>query len=236
MAKKDKNKFQETTIVNYYDLKIDKVDELVAALKDDSFTSKDEVDYSINANTGVYDPHNIKYNGKERQFDPYKVDKLSRVPTWIKAIFVKWWFSAVVCYFIMWGLSISDGLDRVVLCGAVLGLVVDILVNPLFKYMESDRREYDVYMMFPFPFKAYWTFFTNLIYYVIVMYFVTLTYGGLNELINLASHTTNLVYVGVEPLLFGTFCVLVDMVFIGIKDLIVFLVKRAKKKGAVADV
>ena len=32
MAKK-KKKIQETTIENYYDLKIDKVDELVAALK-----------------------------------------------------------------------------------------------------------------------------------------------------------------------------------------------------------
>ena len=36
MAKKNK-KFKETTIENYYDLKIDKVDELVAALKGDDF-------------------------------------------------------------------------------------------------------------------------------------------------------------------------------------------------------
>lgn len=236
MAKKDKKKFQETTIVNYYDLKVDKVDELVAALKDENATFEDEVDYSINANTGVYDPKNVKSNGKEKKFDPYKIDRFSRVPTWLKAFFIKWWFAGVVCYFIMWGLSISNGLDRVVLCGASLGLVVDILVNPLFKYMESDRREYDDYMMFPFPFRAFWTFFTNLIYYAIVMYFVNLAYGGINELINFMSNTKNYVYVGVEPLLFGTICVLVDMVFIGIKDGIVHLVRRLKKKEATANV
>lgn len=235
MAKK-KHEDKETTIVNYYDLKIDKVDELVAALKDENATFKDEVNYSINENTGVYDPKNVKANGKEKQFDPYKIDRLSKVPTWLKAVFIKWWFAGAVCYFIMWGLSIDSGFDRVVLCGMVLGLVVDILVNPLFKYMESDRREYDSYMMFPFPFKAYWTFFTNLIYYVFVMYFVNLAYGGLNELINFMSNTTNSVYVGVEPLLFGTFCVIVDMAFIGIKDLIVFLVKKSKKKEPAADV
>lgn len=234
MAKK-KHELKESTIVNYYDLKVDKVDELVAALKDDTVKFDDEINYDINANTGVYDPKNVKHNGKEKQFDPYKIDKLSWAPTWLKACFVKWWFAGVVCYFIMWGLSISDGLDRVVLCGAVLGLVVDILVNPLFKYMESDRREYDNYMMFPFPFRAFWTFFTNLIYYVLVMYFVTLAYGGINELINLISNT-NKVHVGVEPLLFGVLAVLVDMAFIGIKDLIVFIVKKSKKKEAEANV
>ncbi|MCH5148866.1 MAG: hypothetical protein J1G05_05865 [Clostridiales bacterium] len=235
MAKKE-HKFKESTIENYYDLKVDKIDELVAALKDETTKFDDEINYDINANTGVYDPKNVKSNGKEKQFDPYKIDKLSRVPTWLKACFVKWWFAGVVCYFIMWGLAISDGLDRVVLCGLVLGLIVDILVNPLFKYMESDRREYDNYMMFPFPFRAFWTFFTNLIYYVFVMYFVTLSYGGINELINLIFNTNQHVYVGVEPLLFGLLAVVVDMAFIGIKDLIVFIVKKSKKKEADANV
>lgn len=235
MAKK-KREFKESTIENYYDLKVDKIDELVAALKDETATFDDEVNYDINANTGVYDPKNVKSNGKEKQFDPYKIDRLSAVPTWIKACVIKWWFAGLVCYLIMWGLAIRDGLDRVVLCGLALGLIVDILVNPLFKYMESDRREYDNYMMFPFPFKAFWTFFTNLIYYVFVMCFVTLLYGGINELINLIFSTNQHVYVGVEPLLFGVLAVLVDMAFIGIKDLIVYLVKKSKKKEAAANV
>ncbi len=132
----------------------------------------------------------------------------------------------------MCGLGISDSLDLMVLVGAVLGIVVDALVNPLFRYMETDRREYNAYMMFPFPFKAFWTFFTNIIYYILVMIGVSYCYAGLNELINLITGHTDAFHiaVGLEPLLFGTFCVLVDMVFIGIKNGVVLLVKKCRKK------
>lgn len=229
MAKKNKQKFKESTIENYYDLKVDRVDELVAALKgDDVFEG--EVNYEMNANMGVDDPINYTRRGKQREFDPYKIDKLSRVPTWLKAVFIKWWFAGVVSYFILWGLSISDGLDRIVLCGAVMGVVVDLLVNPIFRYMESDRKEYNTYMMFPFPFKAFWTFFANLIYYVFIMFFVNLAYTGFNELLNLIMGTEGLIHVGIEPLLFGVFCVMADMVFIGIKDGIVCLIRHRKNK------
>ena len=142
----------------------------------------------------------------------------------------------MVCYFVMFGISsFMDGntLDLLVLTGIVLGLVVEILVNPLFRFMERDNREYDPYMMFPFPFKAYWTFFTNILYYIVValvMYFAF--YLGLNELINYIKGTEGAIAVGVEPLLFGTFTVLADMIFIGIKDLIVYLVKKFSKEKA----
>ena len=39
-----------------------------------------------------------------------------------------------------------------------------------------------------------------------------------------------------EPLLFGVFAVAVDMIFIGVKDGIVYLVKKLKNKERTADV
>ena len=221
MAKK-KKQIQETTIENYYDLKIDKVDELVAALKDDGAQFDEEISMDIADCTGEETPDTLTISGKRKQFDPYKRDFLSRIPAWIKAIFIKFWFAAAVCYFVMLGLQISDTLDRVVLTGAVMGLVVDVLVNPLMHYMETDRREYNAFMLFPFPFKAYWTFFTNIIYYVLIILGVSTLY--------------TLMQTGVEPLLFGVLTVAVDMVFIGIKDLIVFLVKRSRKKETEVNV
>lgn len=136
----------------------------------------------------------------------------------------------------MMGLNISDSLDRIVFAGAVMGVIVDILVNPLFRYMESDRKEYNDFMMFPFPFKAFWTFFANILYYVLILFCVNMCYFGLNELINSIKNTQDHIYAGVEPLLFGVFTVICDMVFIGIKDGIVRLVKKlrnTKKEGAV---
>ena len=69
------------------------------------------------------------------------------------------------------------------------------------------------------------------------MFLVNFCYLGINELINYINGTSGLYKIGVEPLLFGTFCVIVDMAFIGIKDLIVYLVKRKKrKKEEISDV
>lgn len=174
MSKK-KEKTKETTIENYYDLKVDKVNELVSALKDEDYPFEDEVNYNMNVNMGVDDPKNYTKFGKEKNFDPYKTDFLGRVPAWIKAIFIKFWFSGAVCYFIMWGLNIASSLDRAVLVGAVLGLVVELLVNPLFRFMESDKKEFNYYIMFPFTFKAYWTFFANIVYYVFIGFLVAMT-------------------------------------------------------------
>ncbi len=232
MAKKNK-KIRETTIENFYDLRLDKIDELVAALKDE-----DNVGENISMNiadcTGE-SKEGMSERARNREFDPYKVDRFSRIPAWIKAIFIKFWFAGMVCYFVMMGLKIGNDLDRLVLVGAVLGVVVDVLVNPLFRYMESDRREYNAYMMFPFPFRAFWTFFTNLIYYIFVLVCVNFCYLGLNELLNLIKGTTEVIHLGVEPLLFGVITVACDMLFIGIKNGVVMLVKKYKKsdKGAV---
>ncbi len=234
MSKKDK-RTKEPEIENYYDLKTEKIDELVAILKDEDYASEVEVDFGMNTNMGVNDKKNLTRSGKEKKFDPYKTDFLGKVPVWLRALFVKFWFAGAVCFFIMWGIGLND-LDAIVLVGVVLGIVEDILVNPLFKFMESDKHEFDAYIMFPFPFKAIWTFFANLLYYLIVVMFVNYGYFLVNEIANLVNGTQGLYYVGVEPILFGVFTFIVDMVFIGIKDGIVALVrhlKNRKKESAV---
>lgn len=241
MSKKDKKKqFKEITIENYYDLKQESIDDLVAALREgedskDKEESKPPLTTNIAEITG--EEQTAKAGSKKAEFDPYRRDKLAFLPVWLKAIFIKWWFAGAVCFFIMWGIGLQDE-DAILLVGIVLGIVVDVLVNPIFRMMESDRKEYNAYIMFPFPFKKYWTFFTNIIYYVAVVFVVNFGYLGVNQLVNLIKQTSGIYYVGVEPLLFGTFSLAADMAFIGIKDLIVFLVKRNKKKKEeeIADV
>lgn len=236
MSKKKKQN-KETTIEDFYDLKTEEMDELVAALKGTS-SQDDEEDVSAFAkepkpvSLDIQECTGEEVKGKKKQFDPYSVDKFSRIPTPVKALFVKWWFAGLVCYFIVMGLGSfgtnMNTLDLLVLSGVVLGLVVDCFVNPILRMVQSDRKEMHAYIMFPFPFKAYWTFFTNMIYYVGVMVVVNYCYAGLNLLVQMGNSAA---YVGLEPLLFGTFAVIADMIFIGIKDLIVYLVKRGKSKN-----
>lgn len=225
MSKKNKRKSPETTIEDFYDLKVDKVDELVAALKGETTSFQEDVNYAMNASMGVYDPQNVKRSGKDKEFDPYKNDFLGKIPTWLKAIFIKFWFAGMVCYFTMMGLMLQSALDQTVLTGVVLGLVTELFVNSIFRFMESDKREYNAYMMFPFPFKAYWTFFTNILYYVLVGFAVAFIYNSL---------VANAIVPGVEPLLFGVITVAVDMLFIGAKDGVVALVNHIIKKRRTA--
>lgn len=231
MSKK-KKKNKETTIEDYYDLKTKEVDELVAALKGDIDESQLEpVTKNIAEITG--EEEKAKKGTKKAEFDPYKVDKFSKIPVWLKALFIKFWFAGACCYFVIWGLGhyISDNLDLVVLACLFLGIFTDFFVNPIYRYMESSDKEYNDYMMFPFPFKKFWTFFANIAYYIVVGLLVSQIYVGLNKLAILINHQYDgYVSVGVEPLLYGLLAVIVDMAFIGIKDLIVHLVKRKKRK------
>jgi len=233
MAKK-KKKEQETTIQNYYDMRTDAVDDLVEALK----TGESDKEISTNIAEITGEETHAKPGSRKAEFDPYRRDKLAGLPTWLKAIFIKWWFAGCVCYFVMMGLgsllgdpSPATNENLFLITSIVLGIVVDVFVNPVFRYMESDRKEYNSYMMFPFPFKAFWTFFTNIIYYFGVMVLVLMSINGINALVDLWGWSMNVYF---EPLLFGTLVTAIDMVFIGIKDLIVFLVRRAKRKKAAA--
>ena len=213
MAKK--KKIKETTIEDFYDLKVDKVDELVAALKGEDTSQYGEVSMKISDCTGAE-------NGN-KEFNPYRTDFLSRVPVFLKAFFVKWWFAGMICFFVNMGLGIfvTATVDLMLLDGIFLGLIVDVLVNPLFRFMETDRREYNDYMMFPFPFKAYWTFFTNVLYYVAVAVIVNFVYLFINEF---------MFSFAIEPLSWALIVLVVDMIFTGVKDAFVRLIKKRKKE------
>lgn len=226
-------KIKETTIENFYELKIKETDELVAALKGEAIEG-DAPTTDIAEITGE-----APSKRGQKNFDPYKIDKFSRIPPFIKAFFIKWWFAGCVCYFLNMGLGVyvTDELDLLVLTGIVCGIIVDLLVNSIFRMMESDKKEYNVYMMFPFPIKQFWTFFANMIYYVIVIICVGYAYTGINVLLNLAmTPDAEYQYLAIEPLLFGLLVFIIDMAFIGIKDGVVVLIRKLRKKEAVPDV
>lgn len=232
MSKKKKKEIKETNIENYYDLRTDAVDDLVEALK--TGQSKEDVPTNITEITG--EQTKAKPGSKKAEFDPYRRDKLAALPTWLKAIFIKWWFAGCVCYFVMMGLgsllgapSPATNENLFLLTAVIFGVVVDVFVNPTFRYLESDRKEYNAYMMFPFPFKKFWTFFANIIYYFLVMVLVNFSINLINLIVHSAGGDRNIY---LEPLLFGTLVTIIDMAFIGLKDLIVYLVKRAKHKNA----
>ena len=155
---------------------------------------------------------------------------IDRIPSPIKALFIKFWFNGAVCFFIYWGLGmyIWNTLDMIVILGLIMGMVTDILVNNAFRFFAVTSGDNDKWMMFPK--KKFWTFFANMAYALVIMFIVAWIYNFTNILLNILSGTTGTVFIGVEPVLFGILYVAVDMLFIGMKRLVISIISDAKKK------
>jgi hypothetical protein len=148
--------------------------------------------------------------------EKFKGSAFSKIPNWIRAIFIKFWFNGAVCFFIIWGLSefIPHPLDLAVVTGIVLGLITDIMVNPSIRFM-TDEKGGDAWMLLPM--KKFWTFPLNIVYAAAVMLVVELIYVALN-------------IPGIEPFSFAAIYLVVDLTVVGLKDLIVLLVKKLRHK------
>jgi hypothetical protein len=195
----------------HYDLKAEAIDDLAAALKEDPAK-----------------PTKTETNIPK----PYKVDKLANIPTWIKAMFVKFWVAGAICYFGYWGMGISvpSTLDLIVLVGVLIGIINYLLVNPAFLYFESDKKEYHAYLILPLSGKKYWTLFVHVAYGLIVNFAVF----GIYTLINIAfvqmrDLPEGTITLGVEPLLYGLFFLLIDMFFVSCKNLLVKAIRIGKR-------
>lgn len=201
----------EEDIKDYYKLNTDAVDRLVNAQKETAKPIPEE----------------------EKQFT--KPRFLDKVPCFVKALFIKFWFNGACCFFFYWGLGmfVRDVFALILILGIASGIVTDLITNNLFRFMQTSEREYDKWMLLPM--KKYRTFFVNIVYALMLVVFVVYTYNGINRLIvsseNLPSDT---VVLGVEPILYGLIYLLYDLVFIGIKNLAVKLVKK-KKYAAYKD-
>ena len=194
---------------NYYDLKTDAVERLA------------------NADKKVY-PKTKADPGKA-----YRSSALDKVPNWIKAVFMKFWFNGAVCFFIFWGLGlyVTNLLDMLVVIAVVLGMVTDILVNNAFRFFEKYEGQNSKWMMFPK--KRYWTFFANIIYAFPVLILVVWLYEIINTVGNRVNGTENEIILGVEPILFGLFYLFFDLCFIGVKNMFLKILSDAKQKNAV---
>ena len=186
---------------------------------------KDAVERLVNAKNKTY-PSTSTDPGKQFR----KKGFLDSIPDWIKAVFIKFWFSGAVCFFIYWGLGLYvwDALDMIIILGIVSGMVNDILVNNAFRFFAVVPDGNNKWMMFPK--KKFWTFFANIAYSFVVLLFVIWSYNIINIIrLQIMGENAQGVF-GVEPILFGIFYVAFDMLFIGMKNLAIRIVSDAKEK------
>ncbi|MGN0820135.1 MAG: hypothetical protein ACI4M6_07125 [Christensenellaceae bacterium] len=208
MAKKKYENKQEDHITSSYKLHKDAVDRLVSA--DDN--NVPEVD--------------------NKELEKYTSSKLGKIPTWVKAFFVKFWFYGAICFFFFWGLGIYIGtnlIDQIVVSALAIGIFNDVIVNPILRFLDNGDNGYSKWIFIPQ--KNFLAYFANIIYAFVIVCLVALTYYGQNILINGIKNVTEYnITVGVEPFLFGILCLVYDLIFIGIKQFFAKLISDANKK------
>lgn len=192
---------KEKSAAEYYKLNIQAVDDLVNASKENSPPVS------------------------QAELKKYHAQRKPALADWLKAVLLKAWFAGIVCYFMVWGLGmyLANQWDLLLVVGVALGVVTDLITNNIFRFIAKPAGALDRYMMFPR--KSFWTLPLNLIYAIVLLLLVVMTYNGINILLAGPNGETAQ---GVEPILFGLFAMGWDMLCLGIKRMFKRVVNDAK--------
>lgn len=201
----DKPEVEKQT--EYYKLKTDAINDLVTANEENSPQVSEE------------------------ELRAYRSGPKMKVADWVKMLFIKGWFAGAVCYFFFWGLGgfIPNLLDQLFITGLALGVVTDLLTNPVLRFFEKTKGENARWMMVTR--KTYSGLFLNILYAYVVLFLVFTLYNVVNiAAIRLLGLPGDQVVLGVEPVLFGVFCLGFDLLLIKAKHMVAGMVRDAAKK------
>ena len=155
MGKKRKNRMQKSEIEGqseYYRLKTQAVDDLVNASEENSPPVS------------------------EAELRAYRSGPRMKVADWVKMLFIKFWFAGAVCFFFIWGLGgfLTNEPDLLAVTGMALGVVTDLMTNPVLRFFEKTKGENARWMMVTR--KTYSGLFLNILYGYVVLFLVYTLY------------------------------------------------------------
>ena len=150
----------------------------------------------------------------EEELRAYRSGPKMKVADWVKMLFIKAWFAGAVCFFFIWGLGgmLGSELDILFVTGMALGLVTDWLTNPVLRFFEKTPGENARWMMVNR--KGVSGLFLNILYAYVVLFLVYLLYNGINITASHLMGIANSAVLGVEPILFGLFCLGADLLML----------------------
>ncbi|MGM9969883.1 MAG: hypothetical protein ACI35S_05750 [Anaeroplasma sp.] len=177
----------------------------------------------------------------EEEFNPYEVDKLSKIPSGIVVIILKYWAAAAAVFFLLIG-GLDIGLDFSVIenddimaqldmCFKIIvviafGLTVffNYIIKPIVNLMYNRRN--NTYKFNMINMKGFLSLFVHFIYMFsvsFILFFVISFLGSKHLILNLFG--SNAGY-GIEPFSYGFCFIVVDGIFVLLKNLIWNLYQR----------
>lgn len=208
MAKKNRKHVpdEEKTLSEYYQLKTKAVEDLVSADESNS-------------------PQVTR-----QELNQYRSGPKIRVADWVKVILLKWWFAGACCFFFYWGLAVAipSQENLLLILGAGLGFVMDLLENKILRYYEKAPGSANRWMMVTG--KGFKTLPLNILYGYLLLALVVLSYNGINLVAVALTGAKDTIPVGVEPILFGLLTMGWDLLLLGARKLLKRIVEDAKKQ------
>lgn len=162
----------------------------------------------------------------EEELRKYRSGGKFKLSETVKALLVKYWFNGAVCFFFFLGLGnyLRDLLDQLFVLGFAMGIITDILVNNVLRFIAKPEGGNDKWMMIPK--KKLSSLFLNIGYAFVVLFFVYMFFNLLNTILQKLGGSI----LSVEPLLFGLIYLGFDLLFIGMKKMMKNIISDAKKK------
>ena len=182
---------------------------------------------------------NVKDETQQEQTNVYKMGTFSKVPTWLASFLLKYWAAAAAVFFsVIGGLdigldysqtgedfyaSLAADISTIIIIGLALALVMNYIVKPVVHMFNSSKD--NSYQFLLINQKGFKSFFISLGYNMglsIILYFITVFLSSKGLILNLFGNTNY----GIEPFTYGLCYLLVDFVFLTIKNLIVMTKER----------
>ena len=188
-----------------------------------------------------------KVKDENMEFNPYEVDKLARVPSWLKILLLKYWAAAAAC-FLLFGISqlglsldtksatedVETTVKLLVLLGLFLSVFMNYVLRPFVRLMFNRRDNTYRYNMINM--KGIKSFGLALVYNMImamIIYLVLVYILSPNGLVLDPFGTTG--GIGIEPFTVGFIYLFFDAIFLIIKNLIIMAFQRAKYKKQITS-
>lgn len=186
----------------------------------------------------------------EEIINPYELDKLSKVPSWLIIIFLKYWAAAAASFLlaglqslgiIVSGYSNTDEVAQTELTVKIIimltlftTLLMNYAVRIIVRMMYNRRNNTYRYNMVNC--KGFLSFILSFLYAAVctvIMFFITYWLSSIHMVFDPFGTTGG---VGIEPFTYGLWYLLIDTVFVFIKDLIVEIRQRVVYKRQIQGV
>ena len=184
-----------------------------------------------------------------QEFEPYKVDKLSKIPSWVVILILKFWAAAAAIFFIgIGGVTIlnfselqtddvyenlAQSFSLIILFGLFLAIFTNYVVRPYVRLMHNRRN--NAYRYNLINIKGFKSFLFSLLYNLplsLLLFFVTV-FLSMHHLVWDPFGTSG--GVGIEPFTYSICYIVIDGIIIIIKNIIYYVYLRLKYKRQIRE-